>query len=302
MDQAIEIETNHLHPVPLARDEFAAKVDFTIDRAQRALIALQHHEGYWQGLIEANAEMNSEFIIFNHFMERIDPDLQSKLKKNLLDTQQPDGSWNLYQDGEGHLSITVEAYFALKLTGMRAGDEPLMAARRWILARGGIAATGTLSRFYLASMGQVPWSATACLPVEFMLAPNWFPLNIYELSSWARGTVVPLMVMQALRETRKTDYRQGALELYIQPPHFTRFRHMAGKRLLSLRNALNLADKALRFYDRHNLHGVRARALRQAEAWLLEHQEANGSWGGIEPCYLLSVMALRASATATIIR
>jgi squalene-hopene/tetraprenyl-beta-curcumene cyclase len=85
------------------------------------------------------------------------------------------------------------------------------------------------------------------------------------------------------------------LELYIEPPHFTKFKQPRGKRLLSLRNALNLADKALRFYDRHKIKSLRARALRHTENWLVEHQEANGSWGGIEPCYLLSAMALKAN-------
>jgi squalene-hopene/tetraprenyl-beta-curcumene cyclase len=294
MNQTVEFETPQSAPSAIARDEFAAKVDFTIDRAQRALIALQHVDGYWHGSLEANAEMNAEYIIFNHFMEEVDLEHEARLARHLLESQSADGSWSLYPGGEGYLSSTVEAYFALKLAGMRAGDEPMMAARRWILARGGICRTGTLSRFYLAAMGQVPWSSTAALPVEFMLAPNWFPANIYELSSWARGTVVPLMILQATRITRKVDYRQGALELYVLPPHFTRFPQMRGKRLLSLRNALNIADKLLRVYDRHPLERLRIRALRAAETWLLEHQEANGSWGGIEPCYLLSAMALRA--------
>src|SRR5271157_4893087 len=132
--QAVEIESSQTRPAAPARDEFAAKVEFTIDRGQRALIALQHAEGYWHGALDANAEMNSEFIIFNHFMEEVDLELEARLKKHLLDTQQPDGSWSLYQGGEGYLSSTVEAYFALKLAGMRPGDEPMMAARRWILA------------------------------------------------------------------------------------------------------------------------------------------------------------------------
>ena len=72
--------------------------------------------------------------------------------------------------------------------------------------------------------------------------------------------------------------------------------------MLSLRNALNFADKALRFYDRHKTKvAARPRAASHRE-WLLEHQDANGSWGGIEPCYLLSAMALKATATATTIR
>ncbi len=293
MSEAVQIATTAAAPVP-ARSEFAAKVDYTIDRAQRALIALQKPEGYWHAALEANAEMNAEFIIFNHFMETVDIELEAKLKKHLLDSQNADGSWSLYAGGDGYLSSSIEAYFALKLAGLRAGDEPMMQARRWILARGGIEKCGTLARFYLACMGQVPWDATAALPVEVALLPNWFPFNMYELASWARGTAFGLMVLQAMRPVRQVDYRDGVLELYIQPPHFTKFKQPPGKSLLSLRNAFNLADKALRIYDRHHLKALRARALRHAENWILEHQEANGSWGGIEPCYLLSAMALKA--------
>ena len=117
--------------------------------------------------------MNAEYIIFNRFMERrADPEMDAKLKRHLLDIQQADGSWNLFPGGEGHLSTSIEAYFALKLTGMRAGDEPMMQARRWILARGGIARSGTLARVYLAAMNQVPWDCTTALPVEWILPPT----------------------------------------------------------------------------------------------------------------------------------
>jgi len=278
-----------------ARDEFAAKLSFTIERAQRWLLEHQHPEGYWQAALEANGEMNAEFIIFNRFMGVApDPALDRKLKKHLLDIQQPDGSWTLFPGGAGHLSTTIDAYFALKLAGMKAGDEPMMRCRRWVLAKGGIARAGTLARFYLAAMNQVPWAATPTLPVELALLPAWFPVNMYELSSWARATLFALMVLQAQRPVVSLDWRQGVLELYVQPPHFTKFKMPRGAQLFSLRNALLVTDKLLRWYDRNHQANLRARALRYAEQWLLEHQDANGSWGGIEPCYLLSPMALKA--------
>jgi squalene-hopene/tetraprenyl-beta-curcumene cyclase len=281
--------------VAAPRDEFSAKLDHTIAEAQRALLQQQHPEGYWQAALEANAEMNAEYIIFNRFMEvEPDPALDAKLKKTLIDSQQGDGSWTLFPGGEGHISTTIETYFALKLTGMRAGDEPMMQARRWILARGGISSAGTLARFYLAAMNQVEWDATPAMPVEITLLPNWFPVNMYELSSWARGTLFALMVLQAKRPARQIDWIEGVLELYIQPPHFTKFKMPRGKKLFSLRNALNGADKILRGYEHHHLKGLRESALRRAESWLLEHQDANGSFGGIQPCYLLSPMALKA--------
>ncbi|HXD91345.1 MAG TPA: squalene--hopene cyclase [Candidatus Binataceae bacterium] len=278
----------------VARDEFSAKVDFTIGRAQQSLIRQQHPEGYWQAALEANAEMNAEYIIFNRFME-LDRDAptETKLKKLLFDLQLSDGSWTLFPGGPGHLSTSIEAYFALKLTGMRAGDDPMMRARRWILAQGGIANSGTLARFYLAAMNQVTWDATPSLPVEITLLPNWFPVNMYELSSWARGTLFALMLLQAQKPVVPVDWRDGALELFIQPPHFTKFTMRRGDRLLSLRNALRVADKGLRAYDKHHLKALRGKAIRHAESWLLDHQDANGSWGGIQPCYLLSPMALK---------
>ena len=277
------------------RDEFGAKLGFAIERAQRWLLDRQHPEGYWQAALEANGEMNAEFIIFNRFMGvEPDPALDAKLKKYLLDIQNLDGSWTLFPGGEGNLSTTVEVYFALKLAGMRAGDEPMMQCRRWVLAQGGIARAGTLARFYLAAMNQVPWHSTPALPVEIALLPSWFPVNMYELSSWARGTLFALMVMQAQKPVATLDWRQGILELYVQPPHFTKFKMPRGARLLSLRNALLLTDRLLRYYDRNHWPSLRTRALRYAEHWLLEHQDANGSWGGIQPCYLLTPMALKA--------
>ena len=274
--------------------EFAAKVDHTIDRAQLSLIARQHSEGYWHGALEANAEMNAEFIIFNHFMGTVDVELESKIRKLLLDLQNADGSWSLFAGGPGHLSTSIEAYFALKLSGSRSSDETMIIARRFILSQGGIENCGTLARFYLAAMGQVPWDATASLPVEISLLPNWFPFNMYELSSWARGTTFALMILQAMRPVVKVNHQDGVLELYIQPPHFTRFKQPRGKKALSLRGAFNVIDRLLRAYDHHHVKGLRDRALRHAENWIVEHQDENGSWGGIEPCYLLSAMAIKA--------
>jgi len=294
MSQASEAISGHLSISAGPHDEAAAKVDYTIERAQRSLIEKQHPEGYWHEALEANAEMNAEFIIFTHFMDAVDIETEAKLKKLLLDQQNADGSWSLFAGGAGHLSTSIESYFALKLAGMRAGDETMIHARRWIMSQGGIEKCGTLARFYLAAMGQVPWDATASLPVEIALLPNWFPFNMYELSSWARGTTFALMVLQAMKPAVKVSHQDGILELYIQPPHFTRFKQPSAKSAFSLRSVFNVVDRFLRVYDHHYLKSLRARALGYAENWLVEHQDANGAWGGIEPCYLLSAMALKA--------
>ncbi len=293
MSETIQIESAPQR-LEVTNGQLGPRLDQVISRAQQSLFKLQKAEGYWHAPLEANAEMNAEYIIFTHFMDCVDPREEVRLKKLLLELQQTDGSWSLFPGGEGYLSSSIEAYFALKLAGMRAGDEEMSQARRWILSRGGVAKCGSLARFYLAAMGQLPWEATSALPIEFCLLPNWFPVNVYELSSWARGTVFGLMLLQATQPAVKVSYEAGVLELYIEPPHFTRFRPPAAKSRWSLRGLFNLLDSLLRAYNRHPMQGLRARALSAAENWLLEHQEANGSCGGIQPCYLLSAMALKA--------
>src|SRR2546423_14770043 len=128
MGQIEEITAKNIDARSLERDEFVARVDYTIGRAQQRMIELQHPEGYWHGALEANAQMNAEFIIFSRFMEASDPALEAKLKDHLLETQQADGSWNLFPGGEGYLSTTIASYFALKLAGRRAGGEAVIAA------------------------------------------------------------------------------------------------------------------------------------------------------------------------------
>ena len=123
----------------------------------------------------------------------------------------------------------------------------MVRARRWIKANGGITRAGTLARFYLASIGLVPWTSTAACPVELMLLPNWFPFNIYELGSWARGTFVALALLQAAKPVRLVAEENLIAELYDGAPERTSFKQPRGATTFSLRNILNQADRLARF-------------------------------------------------------
>src|SRR6266404_2040684 len=102
MDQALQELSNGSAPsIDLGRDEYVSKVNFTIDRAQRSLIEQQHEQGYWHAPLEANAEMNAEYIIFSHFMGTVDKDLEERMKKLILELQSPDGSWSVFPGGDG---------------------------------------------------------------------------------------------------------------------------------------------------------------------------------------------------------
>jgi squalene-hopene/tetraprenyl-beta-curcumene cyclase len=55
---------------------------------------------------------------------------------------------------------------------------------------------------------------------------------------------------------------------------------------------LGRLDGALRVYERHPLPALRRQAIARAEAWIVRRQEADGSWGGIQPPWVYSLMAL----------
>src|SRR5205085_11257321 len=57
------------------------------------------------------------------------------------------------------------------------------------------------------------------LPVEIMLLPMWAPFHLSKISYWARTTIVPLMVLAALKPRAKNTSGVGIDELFLQEPH-----------------------------------------------------------------------------------
>jgi len=272
--------------------EFLLGVESAITRAQDYFLRAQKPEGYWYYPLEANATMDAEYIFFNHFMGRVDEQKHRRLCEHLLAVQDDDGAWPLFYEGPGHLGNTIEAYFALKLTGYSADHPALVKARAFILAHGGLASAQVFTRIFLAYFGQFPWRGVPALPVEVVLLPPWFPLNIYEMSSWARGTVVPLSIILAHTPAIPVPASCGVAELWKDPPERADLNFPWSSQLMSWENFFIAADKILKFLGQSPVKPFRQRALRKAERWVLDHQDVNGGWGGIQPAMLNSVMAL----------
>src|SRR5213593_2237896 len=138
-------------------EDVEGRVEQAIARASQWLVATQHARGYWHASLEANATMEAEYVFFNRLLGRERPDVERRLAERLLALQQADGSWPIYHNGPGGPSTTIEAYFALKLTGMKATEPALARAREFILGHGGLARAGAFTRIWLAYFGQFPW-------------------------------------------------------------------------------------------------------------------------------------------------
>jgi squalene-hopene/tetraprenyl-beta-curcumene cyclase len=197
--------------------------------------------------------------------------------------QREDGTWATFHGGPGDLSTTVEAYLALRLAGDPPGASHMLAAAAFVRDAGGLEATRVFTRIWLALFGLWSWDRLPVMPPELMLLPPWAPLNIYDFGCWARQTVAALTVVNAHRPTHPLavgvdELRTGG----VAAPAPT---SGMGRWFLRL-------DRVLHRYERRPLRRLRAIALRRAEQWIVRRQESDGSWGGIQPPWVYSLIAL----------
>ncbi len=255
------------------------------------LLETQHTEGYWWAELESNVTITSEYLMLFHLLGCVDRDREMRMVRHLLHHQRDDGGWGLYHGDAGDLSTTIEAYFALKLAGHRPASEPLRKARDFILQRGGIESSRVFTKVWLALFAQYDWDEVPQMPVELVLLPSHFYFSIYEFSSWARSTVVPLSIIMAFRPRLELPADRGVSELFTGKEGSDALRAYESPPLLH--RFIRFADKAAKWLDRHHpMPSLRRKAIAAAEQWVLEHQEKSGDWGGIQPCMINSILAL----------
>ncbi len=257
-----------------------------LSRATDALLSLQHVDGYWKGELETNVTMDAEDLFLREFLGVSDPKITAAAANWIRASQRDDGTWSNFYGGTADLSTTIEAYWALKLAGDDSDAPHMRRAARFIVDSGGLERSRVFTRIWMALFGLWPWDELPALPPEVILLPSWSPLNIYDFACWARQTIVPLTIVGAHRPVHPTsvtldELRTGATRPELDPlPAGTN-----GRRFQQL-------DRVLQRYERRPLRWLRRIALGRAERWIIARQEADGSWGGIQPPWVYSVIAL----------
>ncbi|MBZ0158070.1 MAG: squalene--hopene cyclase [Alphaproteobacteria bacterium] len=251
----------------------------------------QHRDGYWWYELESNVTITAEYLMLLHFLGLQDREKDVKIANHLLQNQRSDGTWAIHWGGTGDLSTSIEAYFALKLSGLSPEEPTMRRARDFILSQGGVEASRVFTRIFLALFGEFDWRAIPSIPVEINLFPAWFPLSIYDFSSWARSTIVPLSLVLDLKPVRPLPPGKGVRELYREPhtiPPITTQKVSP----FSWKGFFVLLDRIVKAMEEKPVRPLRERARKVTEKWILEHQEPTGDWGGIQPAMVNSVLAL----------
>lgn len=270
--------------------DFDLRLDEAILRSRDYLLSQQANEGYWVDELESNATITAELIFFMYFTGIVDKNKQGKLVNYLLHKQRDDGSWPLYFGGPCDINSTVESYMALKLIGISAKRSEMVRAREAIRANGGIKKTRVFTKIFLAMFGQIPWKACPTIPVEIILFGNWFPFNIYEMSSWSRGTVVPLSIVISHKPVHHPPEGRDVKELLTITDNLLEF-EPDGPIFSSWKNFFIYFDRIIKFLGKSPWKPFRQAALKKALRWVVDHQEDQGDFAGIQPAMLNSLLA-----------
>jgi squalene-hopene/tetraprenyl-beta-curcumene cyclase len=240
--------------------------------------ALQKPGGWWVAELESNVTMTAQHIFWHEFLRIADPDTVRRCANELLARQREDGTWSIYWGGEPDLAATVESYAALRMAGLSADDPRLAGARRFIEEQGGIGASRVFTRIWLALFDLWPWEEVQAIPPELVLLPPDAPLSVYSFGCWARQTIVALSIVMHYRPVRHLPEERLCREIDLGPAPRPQ-------------TAWNLADSFLRWYNGRPIQPGREHALAYAERWLIDRQELDGSWGGIQPPWVWALIA-----------
>ncbi len=260
-----------------------------VDRARAALARHQAQDGHWVFELEADATIPAEYVLLEHFLDRIEPALEAKIGVYLRAIQGTHGGWPLFHDGAFNLSASVKAYFALKAIGDDPDAPHMRRAREAILAAGGAERSNVFTRAQLALFGQVPWRAVPVMPVEIMLLPRWFPFHLSKVSYWSRTVIVPLIVLMALKPLARNPRRVAIPELFRTPPEQVRdwirgpYRSRWGQFFKAVDVALRAAEPGFPAHPRR-------RAIEAAVRFVTERLNGEDGLGGIYPAMANAVM------------
>ena len=259
------------------------------DAARAALVRRQNEDGHWVFELEADATIPAEYVLLEHYLDRIEPALQAKIGVYLRSIQGEHGGWPLFHGGALDLSASVKGYYALKAIGDDPAAPHMRRAREAILAAGGAERSNVFTRIQLALFGQVPWRAVPVMPVEIMHLPRWFFFHLSKVSYWSRTVIVPLLVLMALRPQARNPRGVGVPELFHTPPDRVRdwvrgpYRSPWGRVFAGL-------DRVVRVVEPAFPAPTRRRAIAKAMRFVRERLNGEDGLGAIYPAIANAVM------------
>ena len=270
------------------------QVESEISRIVSELRNSQSSDGSWQMYVDAGPRIDAYMILLLRSLKIGDEKMIQQLAGHIAALQTENGAWKLYDDEEkGNLSATIECYYALLWAGShKQTDKNMKDAKRFILSEGGLSQASQMTKIILAVTGQYPWKNLFLIPVETLLFPSYFPINLYDFSGHARVHMVPVLILSDRKFVLQTENTPNLADLWAKTKAF----HSP---VIS-----NNESTQKRFIIESVEHGIKkmfllpqqihAAALKRAEQFMLERIEADGTLYSYASSTILMIYALMA--------
>ena len=267
--------------------------DIHIKNAVKWLLSKQCEGGYWNAELETNCCMEAQWLMASKFCG-IKSGQEESIIKYIINSQREDGSWDVYRNAEnGDVNTTLECYFALRISGFNKNLSFMKSARLWLLENNWINNIRVFTKYWLALFGQWPWAHTPVLPPEIMFLPKWCPFNIYDFAAWARATMMPIAILTARRPIKELPEDLQLDELFPEGRDKADYRlPCKNESGISWENFFMKLDHMLHAYNRSPIKPFRESAIKLILQWLLEHQDEDGAWGGIQPPWIYAIIVM----------
>src|SRR5207302_8233514 len=105
------------------------------------------------------------------------------------------------------------------------------------------------------------YEAVPAIPPEIVLFPKWFWFNLYEISSWSRGILVPLSIAYAKKPSKKISEEMGVHELFLPEQNTRKGMQLRwDNRIVSWRNFFLLLNHLTHWFERVHVRPLRSLA------------------------------------------
>lgn len=259
----------------------------------------QNDDGHWCHGLQSNVTMTAELMFFYQSLG-IDPQALPFAKdflEHFMKEQNPDGSWSLAPGMPGDVSVSSEAYLAMKLLGVPVKSPEMLRAQRFIREAGGVSKVRMLARIFFAQFGLLPWSALPNMPCEFVLLPSMLPINIYKLSFWARANIMALLLIFHHQPVYALPNGHSSANCFLDELWLDHENKNVPYGTSSIQNSDHGTDAVAYIFKAIDtglswLGGpgglrwvpfLRNHARRTCLDWLLARQEPEGDWSGAGP-------------------
>lgn len=256
---------------------------FVLSEMERLINILkrdQSQDGSWDYAFETGVATDSYMIILLRSLEIHEEKFIQSLVERIISKQEKNGAWKLfYDEGQGNLSATIEAYYGLLYSGYANVSDPNMKkAKQFILKKGGLNGAGMFTKIMLALTGQYAWPKFFPIPLEAILLPVHSPLNIYDISVFGRANIVPILLLAHKKYQVTTPQTPDLSHLYVQREPSSEYHFFRDEnRVLEWRNYLSSLTTALQssFYT---LSHLEERAVEQAKQYMVKRIEPDGTF------------------------